>query len=142
MPRYVILSMYPLVFVALVYAAWQTRQLSREYPSSAWLLKRRLMIFFMLFQGYGMVRTWTVVRVFTWIDPIYLFGVLIFLVGLNMFDLLLRRSAKGMREKAAKFSAQASAPQSGEMSPDFWSKEFRRAIRDCIKEEFLKPERS
>lgn len=141
MPRYVILSMYPLVFVALVYAAWQSRKLSRDYPSTAWTFKRRLMIVFMVFQVYGTIRTWTVVRVFTWYDPIYISGVMGFFVGLNWFEYLLRRDARGLRGKASKLALD-SPPQSGELPPDFWSKEFRRAVRDCIKEEFLKPERS
>lgn len=102
MPRYFILALYPLIFALSVLAVYQARKLERIYPSTAWTLKRKFMLAFMFFQVYGVIRTSTVVRTFSWIDPIYLIGVLILCVGLNWFDWLLLRSARGIREKAAK----------------------------------------
>lgn len=140
MPRYIIIAIYPLLLIASGVAIYQTSKLSRDFPTPAWIFKRRMLAVFMLFQIYGIVRTWTVVRTFTWIDPIYLLGVLVLCAGLIQFDRLLLRDARSLRLRAAKILATPAVPVSGEMPPDFWSKEFRQAIRDTIKDEYLKTE--
>lgn len=112
MLRYLLLSLFPLIFVLALVAAIQTYKLSRSFPSSAWILKRWLMIGFMLWQAYGFVSVWLGYRG-------YLFGVLGLFVGLNVFDYLLIRDGRTLRAKVLKFDARD--PLSGDMPPEFWS---------------------
>ena len=100
--RYVILTIYPLLFLASALAVYQTSKLAKVFPSRAWAFKRKLMFVFMVFQVYGVMRTWTVNRVFTWADPIYLVGVLILCIGINWFERLLLKDARSLRSKAAR----------------------------------------
>lgn len=127
--QYVILSLFPLIFLASIVAAIQTYKLSRSFPSSAWTLKRWLMLGFMGWQGYGFGSVWLGYRG-------YLFGVLSLCVGLNVFDYLLLRDGRTLKSKLLKLHARA--PVAGDMSPEFWQKEFRQAVRDEIRPEFLR----
>lgn len=136
MYRYIILAIYPLLFVACAIAAYQTRRLSRNFPSVAWTFVRRLMFGFMVFQVYGAIRILTVHRVFTWVDPIYVIGVLVFCVGLIRFFYLLLQDAKGLRTKAIKVIVPA-LPLSGDLPPEFWRQTFTEVVRENIKPEYL-----
>lgn len=136
MYRYVILAIYPLVVASCALGAYQTRRISRSWPSAAWTLKRRLMLGFMVFQAYGAVRIATVHRVFTWADPIYLIGLLVFFVGMNYFNWLLLNDAKAMRVKALRISLPI-PPVSGDLPPEHWERVFTRIVRENIKPEYL-----
>lgn len=136
MYRYIIIAIYPLLGAACGLAAYQTRKLSRDFPSDAWTFKRKLTLGFALFQVYGLVRTFTVRRTFTWADPIYVLGLLVFFIGLNTFDYLLRRDVRGLRLKAIKvFIPQP--PISGDLSPEFWEQKITEVVRTNIKPEYL-----
>lgn len=136
MYRYIILFTYPLLFAACALAAYQTRKLSRNFPSDAWIFKRKLTLGFALFQVYGLVRTFTVHRTFTWSDPIYVLGLLVFFVGLNRFDWLLLRDARALRAKAIKVLIPP-PPVSGDLPPEFWKQAFTDVVRENIKPEYL-----
>lgn len=127
---YVTLSLFPLILAASIFAAIQTYKLSRSFPSSAWTLKRWLMFGFTVWQCYGFVAVWLGYRG-------YLFGVLALCTGLNVFDYLLLRDGKSLKAKLLRLAAQA--PVSGDMPLEYWQEEFRQAVRDTIKTDYLKP---
>lgn len=135
-PRFVIFATYPLLFVASGAAAYQTRRLARYLPSKAWSWKLKLMTFFMLAQIFGAGKLWLIPRDFKWIDCMYLICVLLFSLGLNYFDYLLLRDYKHFRASISRLPK--TETQSGEMPPDFWRQEFRQAVRDEIRPEFLR----
>lgn len=97
---------------------------------------RRLMLTFMLFQIYGIVRIATVHRTFTWADPIYVIGVLFFCVGLNWFTYSLLQDARGLRAKAIKILVPL-PPVSGDLPPEFWRQTFTDVVRQNIRPEYL-----
>lgn len=136
MYRYIILAIYPLLVASCAMGAYQTRRISRSWPSTAWTLKRRIMLAFMVFQVYGAIRILTVHRVFTWADPIYLIGLLGFFVGLNYFNYLLLKDAKAMRVRALKISIPVPSV-SGDLPPEYWEKVFTKIVRENIKSEYL-----
>lgn len=136
MYRYILLSIYPLLFAACATAAYQTRKLSRNFPSQAWIFKRKLTLGFALFQVYGLIRTFTVHRTFTWADPIYILGLLIFFIGLNRFEYLLLKDVRGLRLKAIKVFIPP-PPASGDMPPEYWQETFTNVVRQNIKPEYL-----
>jgi len=136
MYRYVILAIYPLLFGACTLAAYQTRKIARNFPSESWTLRRRFMLGFAMFQLYGMVRVFTVQRTFTWADPIYVIGLLIFFIGGNRADSLLLKDARGIRLKAIKVFIPP-PPVSGDLPPEFWEQKFTEVVRTNIKPEYL-----
>lgn len=141
MPRYFILSMYPLLFGASVLAAHQSRKLSHHFPSRAWTLKFRLMVFFMLVQIFGSVKLLFTVREYHWIDCVYLACVLIFFLGVNYFDYLLLSDYRKLRTRLAKVALIPVVPLSGDLPPDFWVKTFTAVVRGNVRDEFLKPQK-
>jgi hypothetical protein len=134
--RYFIIAIYPLLFVVCAVGAFQTRRLSRNFPSRAWMLMRRLMLGFMVFQVYGIVRTATVVRVFTWVDLVSPFGVLMFCFGLTQFARLLLQDARGLRAKSIKVFIPP-PPISGDLPPEVWEQKLEDVVRRNIKPEYL-----
>lgn len=94
------------------------------------------MLGFAMFQLYGMVRVFTVQRTFTWADPIYVMGLLVFFIGLNRADSLLLRDARGIRAKAIKVFIPP-PPVSGDMPPEYWRETFTDVVRRNIKPEYL-----
>lgn len=94
------------------------------------------MLGFMVFQTYGAVRIATVHRVFTWADPIYLIGLLVFFAGMNYFNHLLLKDAKTLRLKALKISIPM-PPVSGDLPPEHWERVFTKIVRNNIKPEYL-----
>lgn len=136
MYRYIIIAVYPPMCVVCALAAYRSRLLSRNFPSEAWLFKRHLMVGFALLQVYGAIRVFTVNRVFTWADLIYLTGLLLFCLGLDRFDRLLLRDARGLRAKAIKILVPL-PPASGDLPPEFWKQVFTEVVRQNIKPEYL-----
>lgn len=134
--RYIILAIYPLLVVSCIWGAYQTRRISRTWPSTAWTLKRRVTLAFMVFQVYGAVRIATAHRVFTWADPIYLIGLLAFFAGMNKFNYLLLKDAKAIRLKALRVLVPL-PPASGDLPPEHWEKVFTQIVRQNIKPEYL-----
>lgn len=139
-PRLIVLAVYPLLLVASLYAALQTRKLTRALPSPAWLTRWRYMIFFAVVQVFGFVQNIIFSRQSSWMGAFYFCGTLIFVFGLNRFDAALIKSDKALRRYVSDLP---SAPEvSGELPPDFWRAEFRAAVRSEIKDEFLKEKSS
>lgn len=135
-PRLIVLAVYPLLLVASLYAAFQTRKLTRALPSPAWLTKCRYMIFFAVVQVFGFTQNIVFSRQASWMGAFYFCGTLIFVFGLSRFDAALIRSDEALRRYVSDLPSVPEA--SGELPPDFWRAEFRAAVRSEIKDEFLK----
>lgn len=137
-PRLIVLTVYPLLLIVSLYAAFQTRKLARALPSPAWVTKRRYMVFFAAVQVFGFTQNIIFSRQASWMGALYFCGTLIFVFGLNRFDAALIKSDEALR----RYVSEAPEPPvtSGEKDPDFWRKEFRSAIDDRLRPEFLKPE--
>lgn len=136
-PRLLILMLYPLLFLSSATEAYQTRILARGLPSKAWNFKRSTMIVFMFFQVFGVVKNLMIPRIYNWIDCVYLIGVVLLLIGLNLFDYFLIQDNKHLRTKV-KLSATKELA-SGDMPLDFWRREFREAVRSEIRTDLLNP---
>lgn len=137
-PRLIVLTVYPLLLIASLYAAFQTRKLARALPSPAWVTKRRYMIFLAAVQVFGFTQNIIFSRQASWMGAIYFCGTLIFVFGLNRFDAALIKSDAALRRFVSDLPI---APESsGELPPEFWRQTFSEVVRENVKDEFLKPE--
>lgn len=139
-PRLIVLTGYPLLFLASLLAAIQTRRLAKALPSDAWTEKRRNMVFFCVAQVFGLAQNVWFQRQASWLGAIYFTCTLIFVIRLNWFDYLLLQTYKRLRVHASKMPDPETA---GEKSIEYWEQsqyaQTVRAIDDRINPDFLKP---
>lgn len=136
-PRVIVLTVYPLLFIASLIAAIQTRRLARVLPSNAWTEKRRNMFFFCAVQVFGLTQNVWFQRQSSWLGAIYFSCTLIFVVRLGWFDYLLLQTNKKLRARVSRMPEPSEL--SGELPPEYWVGTFTRVVRDNIKNDYLKP---
>jgi peptidoglycan/LPS O-acetylase OafA/YrhL len=103
MPKWLIISCYPLLLIGAAVAVWQTRKLANRFPSKAWATKARTMTFFAALNIYGVTYSLLTARNYTWLGAIYLVGLVIFISGLLRFNHRLYKDEKALKKFAQKY---------------------------------------
>lgn len=94
-----ITTLFILIFIAAIMAAYETIVLSTLFPSKAWKIKVIGMVFIMLAQIGGVFNLLTRTPHLTWKNYLYPVCILGGLVCINIFNHLLRNDYKNLSVK-------------------------------------------